>query len=335
MQQLRSATGDSIKLSLRLGFLILISLLSLIACSVTFSPKLESPALRILYEPWPGYLPLIIAQEKGFFAQQHVKVEPIFTKDVGAKLAEFIADKYDGITLALGSALTSTAVNPDIKIILMTDVSAGADAIIAQPQIMTVPKLQNKMIGVHLGGFGELFVTKMLEMNGMSLEDTTLTNVIGEQTRSLLKNGKIQAGHTWEPHVTQAIQAGFKVLFTSKQTPGLIPDVIAFHNSVLQQRPNDVKAFVRAWFQAVDYWQNNPKEGNRLIAKFLKLKPETISLAGVKLLNLRDNKNAFISADSTESIYYTTKLYSRFFERNGTLNHPPDLNQLLDSSFLQ
>lgn len=234
----------------------------------------------------------------------------------------------------MGSALTSIAVNPDIKIILMTDVSAGADAIIAQPQIMTVGKLRNKMIGVRLGGFGELFVTQMLEMNGMSIEDTTLTNLIGEQTRSLLKNGKIQAGYTWEPHVTQAIQAGFKVLFTSKETP-VIADVKDFHSLVLQQRSNDVKAFVRAWFQALDYWQNNPKEGNRLIAQFLKLKPETISLAGVKLLNLRDNKNAFISADRTESIYYTTKLYSRFFERNGTLNHPPDLNQLLDSSFLQ
>lgn len=239
----------------------------------------------------------------------------------------------DRVTLALESALTSTTVNPDIRIILTTDVSAGIEAIIAQPQIMTVANLQNKLIGVRLGGFGELFVTKMLEMNNMTFEDTTKTNVIGE-TRSLLQNGKIQPRHTWETHVRQVMQAGFKVLFSSKQTPGIIPDVIAFHNSVLQQRPNEVRAFVRVWFQALDYWQNNPKEGNTLIAKFLKLKPETISLTGVKLINLRDNKKAFTSANSTESVYDTAKLYSSFFERNGTLNHSPDLNQLLDSSFL-
>lgn len=314
MQQLRFAIGGSTKPSLCLRFLFLISLLSIIACNLTVAPKIESPPLRILYEPWPGYLPLIIAQEKGFFAQQQVKVAPIFTKDVGAKLAEFMANKYDGATLALGSALTSTAVNPDIRIILTTDVSAGADAIIAQPQIKTVANLKNQLIGVRLGGFGELFVAKMLDMNDISLEDTKITNVSGEQTLPLLQSGKIQAGHTWEPHVTQAIQSGFNVLFTSKETPGLIPDVIVFHDSVLQKRPNDIRAFVRAWFQAVDYWENNPQEGNILIAQFLKIKPDKISLAGVKLLNLRDNKNAFSPANSTESLYYTTKLYSNFFK---------------------
>lgn len=332
--QLKFAREGRTNLALRLGILFLISVFSLIACSITVTPKSEPP-LQIFYEPWPGFLPLIIAQEKGFFAQQHVKVAPIFTKDVGANLAEFMANKYDGITLALGTALTNTAVNPDIRIILTTDVSAGADAIIAQPQIMTVANLKNQLIGVRLGGFGELFVTKMLEMNNMTLEDTTKTNVTADQTLSLLQSGKIQAGHTWEPHVTQARQAGFEVLFTSKQTPGLIPDIIAFRNSVLQQRPNDVRAFVRAWFQALDYWQNNPKEGNILIANFLKIKPETISLKGVKLLNLRDNKKAFISAQNTESLYYTTKLYLSFFKQNGTLNHSIDLEKLLDSSFLQ
>ncbi|MEO8892407.1 MAG: ABC transporter substrate-binding protein [Coleofasciculaceae cyanobacterium] len=333
--QLKFARESRTNLYRCLGILFLISVVGLIACSITVTPKTESQPLRILYEPWPGFLPLIIAQEKGFFAQQQIKVAPILTKDVGANLAEFVANKYDGVTLALGSALTNTAVNPDIRIILTTDVSAGADAIIAQPQIKTVADLKNKLIGVRLGGFGELFVNKMLEMNNMSLEDTTKTNVIAKQTISLLQSGKVQAGHTWEPHVTQARQAGLKVLFTSKQTPGLIPDVIVFHNSVLQQRPNEVRAFVKAWFQAVDYWQNNPKEGNLLIAKFLNIKPETISLDGVKLLNLRDNQKAFTLGDNTESLYYTTKLYLSFFKQNGTLNHSTDLEQLLDSSFLQ
>lgn len=328
------ARAGRTNLALRWGILFLISVLSLIACSITVTPKSELPPLRILYEPWPGFLPLIIAQEKGFFAQQQVKVAPIFTKNIGANLTEFVANKYDGVTLALGSAVTNTAVNPDIRIILTTDVSAGADAVIAQPQIMKVADLKNKLIGVRLGGFGELFVTKMLEMNNMSLEDTTQTNVIAE-TLDLIQSGKIQAGHTWEPQVTQARQAGLKVLFTSKQTPGLIPDVVAFHHSVLQQRPDDIKAFVRAWFQAVDYWQNNPKEGNLLIAKFLNIKPETISLDGIKLFNLKDNKKAFISGNNTESLYYTTKLYLNFFKQNGTLNHSIDLEKLLDSSFLQ
>jgi NitT/TauT family transport system substrate-binding protein len=52
----------------------------------------------------------------------------------------------------LGSVLNSCAVNPDIKIILATDVSAGADAVIAQPEIRTVGDLKSNMMGVRLGG---------------------------------------------------------------------------------------------------------------------------------------------------------------------------------------
>ncbi len=334
IQNLLAVAASSTTLPRRLGFLLFISTLSLIACNLIVMPKHLSPPLTVLYEPWPGFLPIIIAQEKGFFTQQNVNVTPIFTNNAGAKISEFGAGKYDGITLALGSVLTSSVVNPDLKIIVTTDVSAGADAVIAQPEIKTVRDLKSKTIGVRLGGFGELFVTKMLEANGMTSEDITLTNVLSEQIFPLIQSQKIQAGHTWEPLVLQGRKADLKVLFTSEQTPGLIPDVIVFQGSVLKTRPHDVRAFLRAWFQAVDYWKEYPNEGNALIAKALKLKPEAVSLKGVKLLTLSDNKKAFTSGTNTESLHYTTQLYSKFFERNGTLNRSANLDQLLDSSFL-
>jgi len=321
--------------SLRLGFLLLGFALSLIACTLTAPPKPEFPPLQVVYDPWPGYLPIVIAQEKGFFDQQGVKVEAVFTQTAATKIPDFSAGKYDGITLALGNVLTSIAVNPNIHIILATDLSDGADAVIAQAQILTVRDLKGKTIGTGLGKFGELFVTKMLEINGLTTDDITLTNVSGEQIPALIQSGKIQAGHTWEPHISPAVKAGLRVLFTSKQTPGLIPDVMVFRESVLRNRPDDVRAFVRAWFQAVDYWNANPKEGNALIAKALKIKPETISLKGLKLLTLFDNRQAFTPGKNTESLHYTTQLYSNFFARTGSLNRPPDLNQLLDRSFLQ
>jgi NitT/TauT family transport system substrate-binding protein len=125
------------------------------------------------------------------------------------------------------------------------------------------------------------------------------------------------------------------VLFTSKQTPGLIPDVIVFREPVLRARPADIRAFVRAWFQAVEYWQSNPKEGNAIIGKVLNIPPETISLEGVKLLTLNDNQQGFTSNNSTDSLYYTAQLYANFFVRTGGLTRPPEINQLLDPSFLK
>lgn len=316
-------------------FLFLIIALNLSSCNLTVVSKTESPALKIVYDPWPGFLPLVIAQEKGFFAQQRVKVEAVLTENSVTKIPDFNVGKYDGITLALGSVVTSNAANSNIRIILGIDRSDGADAVISQAQIQTVPDLKGKAIATRLGGFGELFIKKMLETNKMNLNDITLLNARGEQIPELLQSGKAHAGNTWEPYLSKAIAAGLRVLFTSKQTPGLIPDVMVFQVSVLRERPDDVRAFIRAWFQAVDYWKDNPKEGNTLIANALKLQPKQISLKGVKLLTLKDNKQAFTPANNTESLHYTTQLYSDFFAQLGSLNSFPDPNQLLDPSFLQ
>jgi len=89
-----------------------------------------------------------------------------------------------------------------------------------------------------------LFVTKILEVNGMTFEDITLTKVLSEQIVTLSQSRKIQAAHTWKPHVSQEIKANLKVLFTSEQTPGLILDVVVFQDSVLKTRPHDVRAFL-------------------------------------------------------------------------------------------
>ncbi|MFB8790472.1 MAG: ABC transporter substrate-binding protein [Potamolinea sp.] len=323
------------KKALLLLFLFLIIVLNLSACNLTVVSKTQPPALKIVYDPWPGFLPLVIAQEKGFFRQQGVKVETVLTENSATKIPDFTAGKYDGITLALGSVVTSNAANSNIRIILGIDRSDGADAVISQPQIQTVADLKGKAIATRLGGFGELFIKKMLEINKMNLNDITLLNARGEQIPELVQSGKTHAGNTWEPFLSKAIAAGLRVLFTSKQTPGLIPDVMVFQASVLRERPDDVRAFIRAWFQAVDYWKANPKEGNALIANALKLKPETISLTGVKLLTLKDNKQAFIPGTNTESLHYTTQLYSDFFAQSNSLNSHPDGNQLLDPSFLQ
>ncbi len=112
-------------------FLLFLIALSLIACNLTVASKTQFSALQVVYDPWPGFLPLVIAQEKGFFTQQGVKVEAFLTENSATKIPEFTAGKYDGITLALGSVVTSNAASPNIRIIFGIDRSDGADAVIS------------------------------------------------------------------------------------------------------------------------------------------------------------------------------------------------------------
>jgi NitT/TauT family transport system substrate-binding protein len=318
------------------GCMLLFTIFLLIACSLITSPsKTEKLPLKVAYSPWPGFLPIIIAKEKGFFAKAGVNVEPIYLEDTQLQMAETGAGKYDGAVLALGSIVIINSKNPDLRIIFATDESAGADAVVASPRISKIQDLKSQSLGTGIGGFGELFVAKMLETVKLTTEDVTLVNMDGEQVPARLQKEEIKAGQTWEPYVSQAVKTGARVLFSSVQTPGLIPDVVAFQSSVLRDRPSDIKAFVRGWFQAVDYWKANPSEGNAIIAKSLKVKPDTISLKGVKLFSLSDNIQAFAPGTTTKSLYHTTQLYLDFFVRTGGLTRSPDMDKLLDPSFLK
>lgn len=322
-------------MTIKRSVVIFITVLLLTACNLFSHAKTQRPTLKFAYSAWPGFFPIAIAQEKGFFTAQGVNVETFVRENSKGILADFGAGKFDGIFASLGEIIPISATNRDIRLILETAESAGADAIVAQPQIKAIANLKGKTIGVGLGSFGELFVTRMLEINGIHADQVTLVNAYGEQVPDRLKSNTIQAGHTWEPYVSEVVKTGAHILFTSKQTPGLMPDVITFQAKILRDRPTEIRAFVRAWFQAVEYWQTHTKEGNVIIGKVLNIPPDTISLEGVKFLSLSDNQRGFTPGNKTDSLYYTAQLYSNFLVRTGNLTRPTDINQLLEPSFIK
>lgn len=321
----------------RLLSLFLLSLVLVTACNgmTTVTSHPDQPPLKVAYSLWPGYYPIVIAKEKGFFAQQGVKVELVYSPNYLAVMSDFSAGKYDGVAVALGSVMNIIEKNPNAQIVLVADQSAGADAVVAQGNIQSVAELKGKQIGAKLSDFGELFITAMLERNGLTTNEVKLVNLEGEVIPAHLQSGDIQAGHTWQPYLLQAVSSKAKVLFTSKQTPGLIPDVVMFRSEVVRDRSEQVRAFIRTWFQGQDYWKANPQETQALIAKTLNLKTEEVSTDGIQLLNLKDNLKAFTPGSTTESLYHTAKLYGDFFIRTGGLSVAPDIQKLINPSFVQ
>ena len=322
---------------IRFVFLFLLSLLLVTACNgtKTVTSHREYPPLRIAYIQWPGFYPMIIAQEKGFFTQQGVKVEPFYVENYVTSVSDFSAGQYDGVGISTGSLMSIIGSNPDTRVVLITDQSAGGDAVVAQPNIQSVADLKGKRIGTKIGDFGELFVSIMLERNGLTTDDVTLVNTEAEAIPTRLQGANIQAGQTWDPYISEAVKAGAKVLFSTKEAPGLVPSLIVFSNKVLTNRPTDIQAFIRAWFQALDYWEANLEKSNILIANKLNIKPEEVSTEGVDLFNQQDNLKAMTPGTTTESLYYTAKLYADFYIRTGGLSTAPDIEKLIEPSFVR
>ncbi|MFS0513373.1 ABC transporter substrate-binding protein [Nostoc sp. UIC 10607] len=305
----------------------------LFACHAWAPTELKRPPLKVIFGSFIGEYPGIIAQEKGFFKAQGVDVELIYKLSPQLEQANFSAGKYDGMTSALGSFIILSATNPDIQGVIVIDESTGADVVVAQSQIKTVAELKGKKLGANLGGFSEFFVTEMLKTANLTSDDVNLVKLEALEIPQHLKNNVIQAGHTWEPHVSKALKLGGHVLFTSKQTPDLILDIIVFRGETIRDRPEDIRGFVRGWLEAASYWKENIQEGNAIVSKVLKIPSNTLSLEGVNLTDLGENKKLFQSSNPN-SIYKTAKIYADFFIRSGNVTRIPELKSLFNSSFL-
>ncbi|MBY5283478.1 ABC transporter substrate-binding protein [Aphanizomenon flos-aquae CCAP 1446/1C] len=311
-----------------------ISACLLFACHVWTPTEFKRPPLKIPFGFFVGEYPGIIAQEKGFFKAQGVDVELIHKPYIQLEQGNFSAGKYDGAISSLGSFIILSATIPDIQSVMVVDESTGADVVVAQSQIRTVADLKGKKLGTNLGGFSEVFVTEMLKTANLTSDDVNLVKLEASEIPQRLKNNTIQAGHTWQPHLSEAMKSGGHILFTSKQTPYLILDMIVFRGEIIRDRPEDVRAFVRGWLQAVNYWKANIQEGNAIVSKVLKIPSNTISLEGVNLTDLDENQK-FFQSSNPNSIYKNAKIYADFFIRTGNVTRIPELKSLFNSDFLK
>lgn len=315
---------------------VIVALLS-VACGASTPQAIVRPPLTVGWILWGGWYPIVIAQKQGLFEKHGVAVNPVLYDIYSQIPSDFASGKLDGALVSLYDILPVESRNPSHpdKVVMITDDTVGADAILADPSIKSVADLKGKKLGVKLGSYIEVMVAQMLEQNHMTTSDVTLVNVEPENAIMALQSHQVDAAHTYEPFVSQAENQGYHTLFTSAQTPGLMPNVLAFSASVMENRPEDVKAFVAAWLEAQAYWQANPAAGDKLIADATGQKPEDISLKGIALRSLKDNEKAFQAGTDTTSVYYSAQLNLNFLIQSGNITKAPNTQTLLDPSFLK
>lgn len=137
-----------------------------------------------------------------------------------------------------------------------------------------------------------------------------------------------------QPYVDEAINNGAVVAFSSENTPGLIPDVVAMQSDLLQQETALAKAFIDAWFSAQAWWLAHPTKGNEIIANRTNQTTQSISLKGIKLLNLKENQNVFRSKNQT-GLNYIIDVYNEFYLGQGIISKPVDGHVILDDRLIK
>ncbi|MBI2332523.1 MAG: ABC transporter substrate-binding protein [Chloroflexi bacterium] len=316
----------------RIFFAFLLAALLMSACSGGGDTTASKEPLRVEFTQWwPDYT-MVVAKEKGFFDKYGVNVEPIFYANFPQTLTDLPAHKIDGGLLAIGDALVNSQ-SASLKVVAVYD-DGGYNTVVARPEITSVADLKGKKVGVLIGTSYELFVRYMLEKNGLNPTDVTLVNLDPTALKAELDSGNVDAGYTWDPSLTE----GYQIIFQKQDAPGLFPDVIVFREDVVKERPDDIRAFLQAWFEAVEYRQQNPEETRQLVAEYTGLPLDQIFIDDqIHIFNLEDNEAVFQTEASGDSLtlWQAAQINADFQAQAGFMTTMPDFTLFLDSSFLK
>ncbi len=288
--------------------------------------------LRVATVPWPGYQPLLLAQSLGYVDTARVRLVELANNTQAA--AAMRAGMVDAATVTLDEALVLLQDGVDLRVVLVMDASNGADAVLARPEIATLPALRGKRIAVEAAAVGAVMLDAVLSEAGLSSADIRLVTLPVNLHAHAYAEHMVDAVVTYEPVRSQLLALGARVVFDSRQIPGRIVDVLAVRAEAMENHRAGLTQLVAAHFRALDYLSRQPADAYRRIAPYLRVAPDLVrpQFDGLALASLADN-GVQLSGASPTLPGQMAALDTLMFRRN-LLRMLVPLTHLVDDRFL-
>lgn len=323
--------------------LTLVLLIGLAACSGASNKSSggasgDNQTIKIGFSAWPGWFPLQVAQEKGLFKAEGLNVELTYFESYTDSLNALSAGQLDANTQTLGDTIPAIAAGAKQKIVLVNDNSTGNDAIIVRPGINSIADLKGKKIGVEEGLVDHFLLLLGLEKAGLTNKDVKIQPLATDAAASAFAAGQLDAVGVFAPFTSKALElAGSRVLFSSKDFPGSIPDHIVFTSEFVKSRPSDVQRVVNVWFKTLDFIAANREEATAIMAKKAGVTVDEYKSyeAGTTIFTIDDNLTAFTPGTDMTRLDFAAKKISQFLVAGGLVDKAPDLTGLLDDTFVK
>ena len=306
-----------------------ILLLFLNSCEFTATPNTP---LRIAAHVWPGYEFMFLARQEKWLDKQQVKL--VETNSATASLQALKDGLVDGAALTLDEVLRARNMKIPLTVVLVFDISAGADMLLAKPSIEQLSDLKGKRIGVEQGALGAVMLSQALQAGGLTPNDIKQVALTIDNHESAWQAGKIDALITYEPVAGNLLSKGAKKLYDSRKTPNMIIDVLAVRQSTLSSHKKAIEHLIASHFQALQHFQSNTPDASYRMATHLNVVPEKVT-SNYKGLLLPSIKYNHLLIDSEKpQLLQSTKLLSTIMLESNILSQPtPSLN-LFTSNFL-
>ena len=290
----------------------------------------RSRPLSVGIHPWIGYESLYLAREFGWLPPGVNLHEGKVASD---SMASLQAGQIDAAALTLDEVLQVRAAGVPLVAVLVFDVSAGADMVLARPGIDTLKQLAGKRIGVERSAVGALMLAKTLEAAGLFANDVTVLDLPPDRQLAAWHAGEVDVVATYEPTASLLKREGAVQLFDSRQMPDTIFDVLAVRQDRVAGRELILSALLSAHFKALDHLRINRQDGLYRISAHegIQFSEAQRALNGIELPDLQGNQGYLSSGGHLAQA--ATEI-SRLMTARGLLPRPDSLLELVDARYL-
>lgn len=279
-------TRDHKKMYASTNFSRWLSCLTL-ALFISACNPVPEPMLRIGSNTWPGYEPLYLARSLGYYDDSSVKL--VEFGSASAVMGALRSRTLEGAALTLDEALTLLDDGIDLRVILVMDISDGADALVAKPGIDSAADLRGKRVAVEYTAVGAILLDRALNNAGLNVADIELVACTLDEHIECYAT--VDAVVTFEPYRTKLLKRGAHVLFDSSQIPGRILDVLVVLPETTETQQKSLRRLIAGYFEAREYLAAQPGDATIRMAPRSDVTPAEMlaSFDGLKLPGLAEN----------------------------------------------
>lgn len=306
----------------------------------SFSAGAATP-VKIALTTWIGYSPFYVADGMDMYKKQGLKVT-LQTFADPAMLPSAVAGKaVDGALMTYDQVIGAAAQGQVFKVVMPIDYSNGGDAVLADMSINKITDLKGKKVAYAPLSPSDFLISYALKINGMSDKDISPINMTPEAIPSAMASKAVPAGTTYEPNVSQILAMGggkqFHVIYSSKEAPGLIADVLVFDEVYLKKHGKEVTALIKAYLEGLAYMKSHPKEASEIIGKAIGVSGKEVleQLEGVYNIPLKEMAQPFKPGKDTKSYFVSGEVINEILIKSGQIKKPVAIETTIDDSFVK
>ena len=222
----------------------------------------------------PDHAPLIVAQEKGFFAEHGLEVELVAPADpsappklVAAGLAEIAVSYQPQLHIQVAAGL------PLVRFATLVATPLNALVVLEDGPIRSIADLAGRKVGFSVGGFEDALLGTMLAGHGLTLDSVTLINVNFSLSPALISgqvDAVIGAFRNFELAQMDIVGKPGRAFYVEEHGVPTYDELILVTRRDLVGDPR-LAAFLRALEAGVQFLINHPDDSWAL---FIKGRPE-------------------------------------------------------------